>query len=31
LNVHRGWITYPAVATALGYDYLPPEDALALT
>ncbi|KAB2925292.1 MAG: alanine dehydrogenase [Candidatus Contendobacter sp.] len=30
LNVHRGRITYPAVAEALGYDYLPPEDALAL-
>ena len=30
LNVHRGRITHPAVATALGYDYLPPEDALAL-
>ncbi len=29
LNVHRGRITYPAVAAALGYDYLPPEDALA--
>ena len=29
LNVHRGQITYPAVATALGYDYLSPEEALA--
>ena len=30
LNVHRGRITYLAVATALGYDNLPPEDALIL-
>lgn len=29
LNVHRGRITYRAVAEALGYDDLPPEDALA--
>ena len=30
LNIHRGRITYRAVAEALGYDYLPPEDALAV-
>jgi alanine dehydrogenase len=29
LNVHRGRITYPAVATALGYDCLPTDAALA--
>jgi alanine dehydrogenase len=29
LNVHRGRITYPAVAAALGYACLAPEDALA--
>ncbi|MDS4022859.1 MAG: alanine dehydrogenase, partial [Candidatus Competibacter sp.] len=29
LNVHRGRVTYRAVAEALGYDYLPPEAALA--
>lgn len=28
LNVHRGKVTYPAVATALGLDYTPPEEAL---
>ncbi|NJM12990.1 MAG: alanine dehydrogenase [Synechococcaceae cyanobacterium SM1_2_3] len=30
LNIHRGRVTYLAVADALGYDYCPPEDALAL-
>ncbi|MBK8750259.1 MAG: alanine dehydrogenase [Candidatus Competibacteraceae bacterium] len=29
LNIHCGRVTYRAVAEALGYDYLPPEDALA--
>jgi alanine dehydrogenase len=29
LNVHRGRITHPAVAAALGYDYHPAETALA--
>ncbi len=29
LNVHKGKITYKAVADALGYDYQPPEEALA--
>ncbi len=28
LNVHRGRVTYRAVADVLGYDYLPPQDAL---
>lgn len=31
LNVHRGRITYPAVALALSYDSLSPEDALSLS
>ncbi|AKH21843.1 alanine dehydrogenase [Sedimenticola thiotaurini] len=30
LNVHRGRITHEAVATSLGYDYLPAREALAL-
>jgi alanine dehydrogenase len=30
LNIHCGRVTYRAVAEALGYDYLPPEDALAI-
>ncbi len=30
LNIHHGRVTYRAVAEALGYDYLPPEDALAV-
>ena len=29
LNVHQGRITYHAVAEALGYDYVPPENILA--
>ncbi|AKH43104.1 alanine dehydrogenase [Altererythrobacter atlanticus] len=29
LNVHAGHVTYPAVASELGYDLLPLEDALA--
>jgi alanine dehydrogenase len=29
LNVHRGDITHEAVATALGLDYVPPEQAIA--
>ncbi len=29
LNICRGRVTYQAVADALGYDYVPPEDALA--
>ncbi len=29
LNVHRGRVTHAAVADALGYDYLPPEQAIA--
>ncbi|MDH5748244.1 MAG: alanine dehydrogenase [Rhodospirillales bacterium] len=28
MNVHLGQVTYQAVAENLGYDYLPPEDAL---
>ncbi|NGY04171.1 alanine dehydrogenase [Solimonas terrae] len=28
LNVHHGRITYKAVADVLGYDYLPPQEAL---
>lgn len=28
LNVHRGRVTYKAVAETLGYDYLPAQDAL---
>jgi alanine dehydrogenase len=28
LNVHRGKVTHPAVAAALGYDYVPALDAL---
>ncbi|MGE0408789.1 MAG: alanine dehydrogenase [Amphiplicatus sp.] len=28
LNAHRGKVTHPAVAEALGYDYTPPEGAL---
>jgi len=28
LNVHRGSVTYKAVADVLGYDYLPPEKAI---
>jgi alanine dehydrogenase len=28
LNVHRGKVTYRAVAEALGYDYEPAKDAL---
>jgi alanine dehydrogenase len=28
LNVHRGRVTYKAVADALGYDYLPANRAL---
>lgn len=31
LNIHRGRVTYLAVADALSYDYYPPEDALALS
>lgn len=30
LNVHRGKVTHPAVALALGYSYLPPERSLEL-
>ena len=30
LNVHRGMVTYEAVARDLGYDYVPAPDALAL-
>jgi alanine dehydrogenase len=30
LNVHKGRVTYEAVASALGYDYLPAREALAL-
>lgn len=30
LNVHRGMITYQAVANALGFDYTPAENALGL-
>lgn len=30
LNVHKGHVTYEAVASALGYDYLPAREALAL-
>jgi len=30
LNVHKGRVTYEAVAGALGYDYLPAREALAL-
>jgi alanine dehydrogenase len=29
LNVHRGAVTYRAVAEALGYDYVAPQQALA--
>lgn len=29
LNVHKGRVTYRAVAEGLNYDYLPPEEALA--
>ena len=29
LNVHRGQVTYEAVARDLGYDYVPAERALA--
>jgi len=28
LNVHRGQVTYEAVARDLGYDYVPPAQAL---
>lgn len=28
LNIHRGQVTYEAVASALGYTYVPPETAL---
>ena len=28
LNVHKGSVTYKAVADALGYDYLPAAEAL---
>ncbi|MCP4330444.1 MAG: alanine dehydrogenase [Alphaproteobacteria bacterium] len=29
LNVHKGLVTYPAVAQALGYDFVHPEEAIA--
>jgi alanine dehydrogenase len=29
LNVHAGQVTHPAVAEALGYDYVPAMQALA--
>jgi alanine dehydrogenase len=29
LNVHRGKVTFKAVADDLGYDYLDPRDAIA--
>ena len=31
LNVHRGMVTYEPVAQDLGYDYVPPQEALAKT
>lgn len=29
MNVHAGFVTHQAVASALGYDFIPPRDALA--
>jgi alanine dehydrogenase len=29
LNIHRGRVTYKAVADSLGFTFVPPEDALA--